>query len=121
MGKIRSYRDLHVWQRAMELSRACFDLIERSPRRATRGIAGQLLRAADSISDLIAEGHGRPSRRDYLHYVGMALGSVREVDSQLEKLRSSRGLYGPRLSLAFSLNDECGRMLNKLQQRLRET
>ena len=119
MGKIRSYRDLDVWQRAMELSGVCFQIIERSPRRATRGTAGQLLRAADKIAAQIAEGHSRPTRQDYTHYVGMARASVREVESHLENLQRSRGLRGPLISRAFSLCDECGRMLTVLHQKLR--
>lgn len=121
MGNIRSFKDLVVWQRGLELSKACQELLRVSPKRATSGLAGQLTRAADSVSALIAEGHGRPTRQDYLHFVGMARASVREVESHLLTLERSRGLHGPNLNLALSLCDECGRMLTVLQRRLRET
>ena len=121
MGSIRSFKDLIVWQRGIELSKACQDIVRIAPRRSTSGIAGQLTRAADSVSALIAEGHGRPSRQDYLHFVGMALGSTREVESHLLTLERTRGLRGPTLNLALSRCDECGRMLTVLQRRLRET
>ena len=120
VGKIRSHRDLLVWQRAMELSGACFEIVERAPRRATRGTASQLLRAADKIAAQIAEGHSRPTRQDYAHYVGMARASVREVASHLEHLHRARNLRGPRITLALSLCDECGRMLTVLHRRLRD-
>ena len=106
MSKIRSFKDLVVWQRGLELSKACHELVRISPRQATRGLAGQLTRAADSVSALVAEGHGRPTRQDYLHYVGMALASVREVESHLLTLERARGLKGPRLNLALALTDE---------------
>jgi four helix bundle protein len=121
VGKIRSFKDLIVWQRGMELSKACQELVRIAPKRATSGIASQLTRAADSVSALIAEGHGRPTRQDYLHFVGMARASVREVESHLLTLERARGLHGPTLNLALSLCDECGRMLTVLQRRLRET
>jgi four helix bundle protein len=121
VGRIRSYRDLIVWQKAMELSKTCYQIIERAPRRATRGTASQLLRAADKVAAQIAEGHGRPTRQDYTHYIGMARASIREVSSHLEHLERARGLRGPMLSLAVSLCDQCGRMLTNLHRRLRES
>jgi four helix bundle protein len=119
--KIRTYKDLVVWQRAIELAAVCWQIVDRAPRRATAGIASQLTRAAESVSALIAEGHGRPTRPDYAHYVGQALGSVREVESHLHTLERVRGVRGRRVNLALSLNDECARMLAVLHRRLRET
>ena len=116
--KIRSHKDLDVWQRAIELATVCFEIVQLAPRRSTAGIASQLIRAAESVSALIAEGHGRPTRQDYAHYVGQALGSVREVDSHL--LTLERGVRGRRINLAISLTDECARMLTVLHRRLRE-
>ena len=121
MTKIRDFKDLSVWQRGIELAKACHDLVRVSPRRSVAGIGTQLTRAADSVSALVAEGHGRPTRQDYLHYVGMALASVREIESHLLNLERVRGLHGPRLNLALALTDECARMLVVLQRRLRET
>lgn len=119
--QIRSHKDLDVWQRAMELAAACHDLLCNAPRRSTVGVGRQLRRAAEAISALVAEGHGRPTRQDYLHYVGMALASVREVETHLYTLERVRGVRGPRVNLALALNDECARMLTVLQRRLRET
>ena len=119
--KIRDYKDLDVWQRAMELAAACWQIVHTAPRRSTTGIASQLMRAAESVSALIAEGHGRPTRQDYAHYVGQALGSVREVETHLLTLERVRGVRGRRVNLALSLNEECARMLTKLQRRLRES
>jgi four helix bundle protein len=119
--KIRDYKDLDVWQRAMELASACWEIVHAAPRRSVAGIAGQLTRAAESVSALIAEGHGRPTRQDYAHFVGQALASVREVDTHLRTLERVRGVRGRRVNLALSLNDECARMLTVLQRRLRES
>ena len=121
MGTIRDFRDLVVWQRAVELSKACYELVEVAPRRATRGIGVQLIDAADSVGTNIAEGHGRPTRQDYLRCLGIAHASLREVRSHLMTLEHARGVRGPRVNLALSLTDECGRMLTVLQRWLRET
>ena len=118
---IRDYKDLHVWQRAMELAATCWDIVRIAPRRSTSGVGRQLIRASESIAALIAEGHGRPTRQDYAHYIGQALGSVREVETHLRTLERVRGVRGPRVNLALSLNDECARMLSVLQRRLRES
>ena len=121
MKKIRSYRDLDVWQRAMELAVAVSELIHRAPRRRIAGIGGQLRRAAEAVSSLIAEGHGRPTRQDYAHHVGMALAEVREVENHLHTLEEVRGVRGPLVNLAVSLSDECARMLVMLERRLKES
>jgi four helix bundle protein len=95
MGKIRDFRDLIVWQRAMELSKACYEIVEAAPRRATRGIGMQLINAADSVGANIAEGHGRPTRQDYLRCLGIAHASLREVRSHLMTLEHARDVHGP--------------------------
>lgn len=120
-GKIRSYKDLDVWQRAMELAAAVTEILNRAPRRRVVGVGSQLRRAAESVSALIAEGHGRPTRQDYAHHVGMALAEVREVENHLRTLEEVRGVRGPLVDLAISLNDECARMLVTLRRRLTET
>ena len=120
-AKIRSYKDLDVWQRAMELAAAVMEILDRAPRRRVVGVGSQLRRAAESVSALIAEGHGRPTRQAYAYCVGEALAEAREVETHLLTLERVRGVRGPMVNLAMSLNDECARMLVTLQRRLRET
>ena len=121
MGKIRDFKDLVVWQRAIELAGVCYQIVETAPRRATRGIGAQLVDAADSVGANIAEGHGRPTRQDYLRFLGIAHASLREVENHLLNLERARRLCGPRINLALSLTTECGKMLTVLQRRLRES
>ena len=121
MGEIRDFKDLIVWQKSIELAKICFEIACSAPRRAIRGIGPQLIDAADSVGANIAEGHGRPTRQDYLRFLGMAHSSLREVENHLRSLERTRGLTGPRISLALSLCTECGKMLTVLQRRLRDT
>ena len=120
MGQIRDFKDLVVWQRSIELAKVCFEIVCNAPRRATRGIGAQLVDAADSVGANIAEGHGRPTRQDYLRFLGMAHASLRETEHHLLSLERTRGLTGPRINLALSLCRDCGKMLFKLQRSLRE-
>ena len=113
---IRSHRDLHAWQRAMELAEATYKITNSLPPYEIYGLAHQLRRSAVSVVSNIAEGHGRVHRGDYLHHLSIARGSLAELQTQLElALR----LHDRRIEGAQSLADEVGRMLSTLMKRLR--
>ena len=118
MRRCDGFKKLVVWQRAIELSKACYEIIRSTPRGRTMGIAYQLVDAARSVHANIAEGYGRPTRKDYRRFIGMALASLREVQSHLHDLEFGRGVRGPTTDMALSLADECGKMLWTLQRRL---
>src|ERR1700691_5318707 len=82
--RARSYRDLDVWKRAVELAIACHALAARLPAIERYALADQLRRAAVSVAANIAEGNARESRRSYLSFLSIASGSVAEVDTHLE-------------------------------------
>jgi four helix bundle protein len=84
MQSIRSYRDLDVWRRAMELAQKCYELTAEFPKREVYGLASQIRRAAVSIASNIAEGHSRRSRQAYLNHLSIALGSQSEVETQID-------------------------------------
>jgi four helix bundle protein len=81
---VRTYRDLLVWQRAMELTDAVYALTKSMPADERFGLTLQLRRAAVSIASNIAEGHARQSRTDYLRFLRIARGSIAEVETQIE-------------------------------------
>lgn len=113
---IRSHRDLHAWQRAMELSEATYGIARRLPAYETYGLGQQLRRSAVSIPSNIAEGHGRLHRGDYIHHLSVACGSLAELQTQLEL---ARRIHAVSVKPAHVLADEVGRMLNRLISRLR--
>jgi four helix bundle protein len=84
MQSIRSYRDLEVWRKAMELAERCYELTAEFPQREVYGLASQIRRAAVSIPSNIAEGNSRRSRQAYLNHLSIALGSQSEVETQIE-------------------------------------
>ena len=90
---IKSYRDLLVWQKAMDLVAESYMLSARLPKTETYGLASQIQRAAVSVPANIAEGHGREHLGDYLHHLSVANGSLMELETHL--LLCARLSYTP--------------------------
>ena len=120
---VQSYRDLIAWRKSMELAREIYRVSETFPRIETYGLISQMRRAAVSIPSKIAEGHERPSS-DYRQFLGHALGSLMEIETQvllaesfayLEKEKSERLLLRT-AELAKILH----RLLRSLRIRMRE-
>jgi len=84
MSSIRSYRDLRVWQEAMELTELCYKRTAGFPKCEIYGLQSQVRRAAVSVVSNIAEGHSRQSRAAYLNHLSIALGSQADVETQIE-------------------------------------
>ncbi len=80
---IASFRDLHVWQRAMGLIRAVYPIADHLPECERYGLTPQLRRAATSIALNIAVGKQRSTRREYARFIDIALGSLNEVEAIL--------------------------------------
>ncbi len=79
----KNYRDLIVWQKAMELVEQIYKETKPFPREEIYGLKMQLRRAAVSIPSNIAEGQGRRSKGEFLHHLSIAHGSVRETETQV--------------------------------------
>jgi four helix bundle protein len=71
---LTSYRELEVWQAAVDLTVVCFEATGRFPSREMFGLSSQLRRAATSIPSNVAEGYSRRSRPADLYHVSIALG-----------------------------------------------
>ena len=78
-----SYRDIKVWQRAIELVADIYSCTRSFPREEIYGLASQLRRAAVSVPSNIAEGKGRRTDKEFLLFLHLARGSVFEVETQL--------------------------------------
>ena len=80
---VKSYRDLIAWQRARELVKETYLLTAEFPVGERFGLVSQMDRAAVSIPSNIAEGYGRATTQDYLHFLRIARGSAYELETQL--------------------------------------
>jgi len=116
---VKSYKDLEVWQLAMDLAENVYTITKEFPREEIYGLTSQLRRAAVSIPSNIAEGQGRKSTKEFLQFLSIAYGSLCEVETQL--LLSVRLGYvdSSRLENTDPLCQSVGRMLNGLMRSLR--
>lgn len=83
MPRPRSYQDLKVWERAIELAELVYRLSAKFPAEERYELTRQVRRAAISVSANIAEGAGRNGTREFVHFLGVASGSLSETDSHL--------------------------------------
>ena len=116
---IKSFRDLIVWQKGIELFTLAANDVEKSPKtQASWIIQDQLLRALGSISSNIAEGFGRKGKKEYSYHLGVAKGSAGESEDWYEKVSRLNYLERKTVVLRLQLLDEIRKMLNKLISRL---
>jgi len=80
---VKSYRDLIAWQKARSLVKSVYLLTASFPTGERFGLVSQMDRAAVSIPSNIAEGYGRATTKDYLHFLRIARGSAFELETQL--------------------------------------
>jgi four helix bundle protein len=80
---VTSYQDLVVWQRAMDLVVMVYELTQGFPKEELYGLTSQLRRAAVSVPSNIAEGHGRCATQEFLHFLAIANGSLKELETQI--------------------------------------
>ena len=81
---MKSFRDLRVWQLAMDLVETIYRLTQDFPKEEVYGLRSQIRRAMVSVPSNLAEGHTREHLKEYLHHVSMAQASLAEVETQLE-------------------------------------
>jgi four helix bundle protein len=79
--KIESFQDLVVWQKSMDLVTECYQLVQRLPQSEQYGLASQMRRAAVSIPANIAEGFGRWHSKEFIHFLLVANGSLKELET----------------------------------------
>lgn len=116
-----SFRELIVWQRAVELSVAVYELTSGFPETEKFGLTNQLRRAAVSVASNIAEGYGRSTRGEYVLFLGHARGSVSEVQTQLVISAALKMGTAELRSKTESLSEEVSRMLIAMMKKLGST
>jgi len=116
--QIKTYRDLEVWQVAMDLVEVVYRLTKTFPSDEKFGLTSQLRRAAVSIPSNIAEGWGRTHIKEYLHHLSIAKGSLMEVETQLTIAVRLAYLERESAREAWDLAQSVGKMLTKLIQSL---
>jgi four helix bundle protein len=109
-----NFKQLLVWQRAMDLIELVYAASRRFPPDERFGLTSQLRRAVISVASNIAESEGRNGDRESSHFLGIARGSLREVDCQLQVAQRLRYLTPVVAAELLVLIDELSRMLSSL-------
>jgi four helix bundle protein len=118
LGAINSYRDLLVWKAAIELAAHCYEATKPFPAAETYGMTAQIRRSSVSIAANIAEGHGREGTGQFVQFLRVAQGSLKELETHI--------IVSGRVGLMADVNatsllaecDEIGRMLRALIRKL---
>lgn len=79
----KNYKDLLVWQKAIQLAPHVYDLVKKLPKEETFALGLQLRRAVVSVASNIAEGQAREHQKEFLQYLNIAKGSLAELHTQL--------------------------------------
>jgi four helix bundle protein len=111
-----NHKDLDVWKKAMDLAEGVYQVTRTFPKEETYGLTSQARRAAVSVPSNLSEGAARPSRKEFQLFIGYALGSLAELETQL--------LLAQRLSYlsetpVFCKNDQVRAMLLGLRRSLK--
>ena len=117
---LQNYRELNVWQRAMDLVEAVYQIAGRFPAIERFGLTSQIQRAAVSVPANIAEGYGRAHRGDYLRFLSIARGSLCEVETYLILAQRLKYVPAEDLRPLWIIAQEVGRMLFKLRKSLEQ-
>ena len=115
---VRSYRDLIAWQKAMDLAIAIYRVTEAFPAREQFGLTNQMRRASVSIPSNIAEGQGRGTTKDYVHFLHIARGSLQELETQLLLAQRLTFASESEVPSLLSLCDEVSRLVSGLMNSL---
>jgi len=110
----QSFRDLLVWQKAMDMTVAVYEVTRTFPSSERFGLSSQLNRASVSVASNIAEGRGRNSQAEFKHFLSLAQGSNYEVQTQLLLSKRLKIAKETQLDSAEGLSIEVGKMLSSL-------
>jgi four helix bundle protein len=116
----RSYKDLVVWQKAIELAKLVYKLTQNFPSAEKFGLIAQMRRAAVSIPSNIAEGQACHTTGEFIQFISHAEGSVAELDTQLVLSIELKFCTKAAADTTFRLILELRRMLNGLRRKLLE-
>lgn len=115
---VKSYKDLIVWQKAMDLVTMVYALTRQFPREELYGLTNQVRRAAISVPSNIAEGQARQSTAEFRNFLSIARGSLAEVETQLLIAQRLKYLTQKDLSQVMATHQEISKMLPALISQL---
>jgi len=115
---MKSYRDLIVWQKSMDVVTLIYKLVKQFPNDEKFGLISQIKRSSVSVPSNIAEGYGRNYTKDYIRFLNIARGSLYEMQTQLQVALNLDFIVEEDLNEINSLSVEVEKMLNSLINKL---
>jgi four helix bundle protein len=116
-----NFRKLIIWQKAMNLVTKTYNSTKEFPKEEIFGLTSQIRRCSISIPSNIAEGHGRESNKEYLRFLNISIGSLFELQTQLEIAKNIEYLTEEDFNNLYDDSREIERMLvsfiNKIKER----
>lgn len=117
--KSSDYKQLRVWQKAMDLTLEIYKLVKLLPKEETYALSDQMRRAVVSIPSNIAEGQGRNSDKEFVNFLSIARGSLWELETQVEICERLGYIDNVTKSNTFIITAEISKMLNALSNSLK--
>ncbi len=117
---IKSYQDLLVWQKAMDLTVVIYSATKSFPKEETYGLISQIRRAAVSIPSNIAEGRSRNTVGEFVQFLGIAKGSIAELETQIILANMLGYLADAKKDEIISVCNEVSKMLMGLAKSLKK-
>ena len=116
---MKTYKELIVWQKAVEFVTTIYSITKNFPKEEIYGLTNQIRRAAVSVPSNIAEGFGRNSKNEFKHFLQIAIGSLFELQTQLEITRNLEFISVEKFDVLFSSTREIETMLSSLIRKLK--
>jgi four helix bundle protein len=120
MGSIKSYKDLKIWEKGIEIADCIYEITSLLPVVEKYGLSSQMQRAAVSIPSNIAEGFARQHRKEYQQFCYIALGSCAELETQAIIAAKRKYINENDFARLQELLDHESRMLMNLIKGLKE-
>lgn len=123
MAEVRDFKDLIVWQRAMELGEEVYRATSRLPEEEKFGLKSQMRRCAVSIPSNIAEGKKRGSIGDYVQFLRVADGSAAELETQILVAQRLFGTedFDRAMTLLLDVQRMLGKMISTLLKKKKDS
>ena len=116
---MKTYRDLLVWQKSMTFVTNIYQVTKTFPKEEVYGLTSQIRRCAISIPSNISEGYGRNSTNDYIRFLQISMGSIFEIQTQLEIAKNLGYLNQTKFHETYDVSREIERMLSSLIYKLK--
>ncbi|MBI1836172.1 MAG: four helix bundle protein [Flavobacteriia bacterium] len=125
MNKIKSYKDLLIWQKGISIPNLVYTLLKSFPNEEMYALTSQLKSSTISVPSNIAEGFGRNSVKSYLNFLKISRGSLFELETQLiitenQNYIQDIELYNKIMGLIIEEGKMINSYINKFEQNLKK-